>query len=445
MRKGRQTLCNLYEPNGIDRIDQSETSQLRRLLEKVHKKALSKIGTSLETPNHIDQSNRKLLELLGSWPAVLNRRSQQQTCTTKQSHVEHRATNTPPPNCNYRRASKKTYSSYDGNRDCINIDTNKTEWYIQLASNCYRNGFELHVNHLDECAKHHSVFQREPVPPATPFRLPSSALLSATRSRSLASQVPDLAVRSSSNSIDSHCDKECSNSFRTETNCHRRPHQLNANHFNRNGKHTCDLAHSGQSIGDNARVPIIDIAQNDRPYQKTKQFHALNAKNNMNSVAADAITLPHNLQLTCQTIQYNYPNNNSEFDRESGGEQERHHRYQTNTDNNNQSQWHDSVVNSEVLNNRRSDAVSRPTEDIVNDLIEAFNSSFDVSDANQIKLPQIILSDFSSNQVTPTTTPLLYTVHTSTLSEQPSQLADFHQPNSSAYVNNLRILSHRSF
>lgn len=152
-------------------------------------------------------------------------RKKSQTCITNQSHVEIQTSNattkTPTSNCGYRQL-EKTYSSSsnDGNNDCMHKNINKsnlTEWYIVLASNCYRSGFQSHVNHLDECSKNFGELQKKPT--QTVFlRLPLSALFFRS---------PSLVVCSSPKSIKSAslCDKSNLFSDKIKSQCH--PNQLN--------------------------------------------------------------------------------------------------------------------------------------------------------------------------------------------------------------------------
>lgn len=464
MRKGRQTLCNVNRPDDIvssvDLIEKRSTiSLIDRLIQNAHQtqQPIKSVASHETATNRINQPNvnLKLFESVECWPSVrqqkaqtCQKKSQKKTCTTNQSHFETQTSTkkTPAPNCNYKQ-NRKTYSGRcDGNPDCINIDTNTAEWYIQLASNCYRNGFELHVNHLDECSKNPSVLCAKPVPAkaaaaAEPFlRLPSSALFHRSEptqfnsnSDTKFSLVADLVVCSSPKSVRvaPHCNtKYSSNSLSDKTTTHRRPHQLNTAEINRiyrkNFAHACELFRYqfNRPINETTTLPIIiDTIPIAQPYAETeRQFNALNAKNNMNSVAVDANNLPQNLQLSCQAIQYNYPNNNLTFYREfqANGQPEPRTIAESN---NYRNHWIDeSGPNSISLNNRievRSTATETETAtaDIVNDLIEAFNSSFDVSDSNQIKLPQIILSDFSSDLSTPPPTTPLFNATQSTATQ----------------------------
>lgn len=193
------------------------------------------------------------------------------------------------------------------------------------------------------------------------------------------------------------------------------------------------------------KLSISDTIPITRP-TITEQFNVLIVENNMNSVAVDANNFQQNLQLTCHAIQYNYQNNNLPFYRES--QVSGHQELQTiaNNNNNYHCHWlHKSNPNSISSTNQQQHidryneeiqvkpTVKIPaviensaTEDNVNDLIEAFNNSIGVSEAKQIQLPQIVLSDFSSDQPTPPTNPLFFTIQNSqTLSEYPPQIEGY--------------------
>lgn len=472
MRRGRQTLCNAHRTSDIASVDLIEKrptiSVIDRFIENsLEKQHLIKHFTSFDA-NRINKAsvNFKLFESIECCPSVdvhkaqtCRKRSQRKTCTTNKSHVETKTstTKTSTPNCNYKQ-HRKTYSgSYDDNHDCINIDTNKTEWYIQLASNCYRNGFELHVNHLDKCSKNSSTKPATtlaaPTPPSPPpavafLRLPSSALFCRSEqthfdlNSETVSLVTDLVVCSSPKSVRvaPHGDIKFTpiKSFSDKTRAHHRPHQLNTDAFHRiyckNSVQSCKpiQCQFNRSIDETTTLPLIDTIPIAVQSTEIEQLDAVNAKNNMNSVAVDANNLPQNLQLSCQTIQYNYPNNtNSTFYREFQANGQPEPRTITESNNYNCNHWiDDSRPNPISVNNRievRSTVASATaiasttqtaTADIVNDLIEAFNSSFDVSDANQIKLPQIILSDFSElSQTPPPATPLFQGIQSTTATE----------------------------
>lgn len=435
-------------------------------------------------------------------------RRRNQPCTTNRSHVELRTSNatTKPlpttPNCNYRQRPRKTYrstqASNDDNHDCINnrIDNKTTstnsEWYIELASSCFRNGFELHVNHLDQCAKHPSFVQRKPAPapflrlPSSVFRSPSPPSPPPSSSPTTSKQSPpaidscdsavslvaDLVACSSSQPITVASSSHCKQTHRAP-NCNRirksqcHPHQLNLSAGDEINRICCEkqLTPTCSPLQDNSidatniALPIaIDTTPTARQSTATKQFNGLNVENNMNSVAIDAANnLQQNLQLSCQAIQYNNQNNNLTFYGEyqasssSSGEQEPLTIGHNNNNYQQQQHWVDnsnpgriSLTDQRHIEHNQKGIETRPTPtiqnpsdvDTVNDLIVAFNSSFDVSEANQHQLPQIILSDFSSDQATPPTTPLFFTVHTSarTLPEHPAQPHQFQ-----LYRNNTTI------
>lgn len=164
--------------------------------------------------------------------------------------------------------------------------------------------------------------------------------------------------------------------------------------------------------------------------QPIKQFHVLNAKNNMNSVTIDANDIQQNLQLSCQSNQYNY--SNSSIYRElnvSSGQPVPHEIHNNNNVNDQQYCWlNETKPISNISEGVQVGLVKEINNgDIVNDLIKSFNTSLDVTDAHQIQLPQIILSDFSNDQQIPPITPLFLTVQTQcqTFSEHPAQLTAF--------------------
>lgn len=532
-------------------------ASLNRWIQKSQRKDLTKLFASYQ-PN---ACNAKA----SSWPSPVERcaqtcgryrcrrrrcggrKSQRQTCTTNQqkSQIEIRTitTNTAAPNYNSYLKYRKTYScdtdtsknnsnrtyhhhghsSCDDNFDCINtnnnttIDTNKADWYVRLASNCYRNGFQLHVNHLDEWSKHPCLIQRKPPQVPSFLRLPSSAL-QAIRSYSVASekscishnqsistnrdvvvnasniitQPPTIRERINSNKSDS---KNVLNDCILRKNPQQQPNDIERIYV-KNLLEPSDTHHSNRPIDDSSKLPIIDTKQNQQHQQgdqqlqhnigKIKQFNTPNAKNTMNSVAIDAnihLQSTVNRQLSCQAIQINYQNNNLTFDREfyAGAEQFEPHSIVTedsiatsigggvlaataanginianpggiltsstilsncaNNNNNNQHHhrhhWlHENHSNAIVPTHPNQSIVTRPTatNDIdIDDLIKSFSAKFDVTDPTQRhKLPQIVLSDFSNNQLLsspPPTTPLLtFSMQsTHTLSEQPEQLQELQQ------------------
>lgn len=430
VRKGRQTLCNLHRPNDLYSVEQASgrtpltinTSTapiaLNRLLLKGHQKDRTQLFASFQSivcnakaspikpnlfqsiascwPEYRAQTSYFCHPLPPPPPAshCCCRRRRRRACTTNQqqqkSHVGIRTvtTKTAPPNCNYNRQQRKTYSdnidtdgnnknnqnhssSNDDNRDCIKsssntIDTNKTGWYIHLASNCYRNGFQLHVNHLDEWSKHPCLVQRKPIQVLSFLRLPSSALQPTTSAVSGkktvrvsydnyqpsdtacdfvgdSSIVTSQPIRVSCEQINLNGNKinDC-----IEKSPSRLAHQLKSDDIKRiyvkNSLKPSDThQHLNRSIDDSSKLPIIDTEriageQEEQQQQQVQrhndnikqQFDTPNAKNTMNSsrIAIDAnIHLPPttNRQLSCQAIQNNYHNNNLTFDREfhAGAEQ----------------------------------------------------------------------------------------------------------------------------
>lgn len=485
VRKGRQTLCNLLQPNDIysnELTENHSTSQQKNgSKQKARKNGITSPCTSFDAKNRGNLTNTKLkiIESIQSrpsngqhWTQTCQKKFQKKTCTTNRSHVgiQTVTTKAPAPNCNYRQhrktdsnTSTNSHRNNDSIDDCININTNKTDWYIQLASNCYRNGFQLHVNQLDERSKHPCVApQTKSSPSPTFLRLPSSALLPRAQSTQITandtvSWIPDLVVCSSLKSIRvaPHCDKTYSstNTFDERFKTQRHPNQL-ANHPNRiASKHftpICDSLYCNRSIDDTIKLPIINTRSIDQPHE-TKQLNALNAKNNMNSIAIDAKNLHHNLQLLCQANQYNYQNNNLTFNQEINVNGQRD-RPTTGSVNNNQNHWiHETNNHHSILLTKQIEVKQTTADHIVSDLIEVFNRSFDITDPNKKTLPQIILSDFSSDQPTPPTTPLFFTVQSErTLPEHPAELQEFqlskpHQQLSTTNQTNPHLFSDHPF
>lgn len=160
----------------------------------------------------------------------------------------------------------------------------------------------------------------------------------------------------------------------------------------------------------------------------------------MNAIAVDANNLQQNLQLSRQAFQCSFNNNHFTFYQEV----QQNHQYQSQ-----QQQHRISIANSNYyltegvntfslpLNNNREVRPIDTTVNTVNELIETFNDSLNISNIDEIPLPQIILSDFSNNQSTPLTTSLLFTRQSmKTLSEYPSDIVS---PSSSCNSSHLSI------
>lgn len=396
VRKGRQTLCNFHRPNDLYGVAQASgktpltINTSTALLQKGHQKDRTQLFASFQSiacNAKASPIKPNLFQSIAScWPEyraqtsyfchTLSPSTSRCCCRRQQkSHVGIRTvtTKTAPPNCNYNRQQRKTYSgnidtdksnrnnqnhssSSDDNRDCINnIDTNKTGWYIHLASNCYRNGFQLHVNHLDEWSKHPCLVQRKPVQVLSFLRLPSSALQPTTTSavsgkktvRVSNDTVCDFVGDSSiiaSQPIRVSCEQINLNGNKNNNvlnDCIEKTpsflaHQLKSDAtadikriYVKNSLKPSDThQHLNRSIDDSrSKLPIIDterIAGEEEDYQQQVQRHndkIKQAKNTMNSsrIAIDAnihLQPTTNRQLSCQAIQNNYHNNNFTFDRE---------------------------------------------------------------------------------------------------------------------------------
>lgn len=563
--KGRQTLCCFRQPNdlyggaetsGKNPLTTTTIPSLNRLIQKGRREELTKLFASFE-PNACNAKASSCPLSTEHWAQTCGRyrcrsrhrrhfcgrvrKSEWQSCTSK-SHTETRTvtTNRAAPNCNYHRHQRKTHSnksatntstsqcnqthsSCDDHCDCINntIDTTKPEWYIRLASNCYRNGFQLHVNRLDEWSKHPTLVQRKPTPLLAGLRLPSSALQPIRASeKACVSQIHNQSIsgicgladdtsniitvppiRVACEQINSNSTKNKSDAKNVLNDCVakqkvRRSHRQRLDDntgdtkriYVKNLLEPSDTHHSNRSIDDSSKLPIIDTERIVEQRQQKgreqlqhishiEQFNTPNAKNTMNSVAIDAnihLQPTTNRQLSCQAIQINYHNNNLTFGEfYAGAQQSEPHSIASedsialiagvaddvaataanianpagptsasilNNNHHHHHHWlHEPNSNAYVPAIPTQSIVTRPaaTNDIdVDDLIESFRTTLDVTDPIQRhKLPQIVLSDFSNNQLllsssSPPTTPLLaFSIHAThtTLSEQPEQLQELQQ------------------
>lgn len=267
--------------------------------------------------------------------------------------------------------------------------TNK-EWYIDLASKCYINGFQLHVNHLNGCTRQSAIgtllqhssqqYQRH---------RPHRFLRSTDSLSCLSSTVYTVALdndklypyRGDINRI-----INLSNSVR---NCDIR--------INCNGRKTINSNRRNLSNSSKKKQSLINcyhsIKQKSTPLNNCQQNLVTDTTlagaaktvindNNMNKVAIDANIQELQLQSYHQQQQQNNNNNNLNY-------------YQVQQQDNQFDHLHQ-------RNPYQSDSDSA-NADCVNDLIKTFYSLNLAAD--KVILPQIILTDFSNNQ--PITTPLL--------------------------------------
>lgn len=126
--------------------------------------------------------------------------------------------------CCNQQQQQQQHKTHTNNRD-DDYDKNNNEWYIQLVSHCYRNGFEAHINYLNECSKQHSILQRESAQTHNHLRILSSTLLprykpikSIDSLNSIVSCVSNIGVYSSSKSVAValNCDRNFISSFNTK-------------------------------------------------------------------------------------------------------------------------------------------------------------------------------------------------------------------------------------
>lgn len=361
----------------------------------------------------------------------------------------------------------------DGYNDCITTTTtnknNNTEWYIQLASKCY-NGIQLHLNYLDECAKRNNnsnnskgEFEKKlkPIYERHEFdiQLPSLALLSRSFSKDdtvdnksrfhrkndtisnttqfktindTVSCATDFIVHSTPKSNNTNCEliDWCASNNNTRLGYSKCIIDYSSIGWDKN--RLCNDKFNDAAVAYKTNWSIKNnnrssTAQQYHPsfHQHQQQICALNAaaKNNMNSIAIDANNIQlHNNdpQLTNQPFHGYHDSNANNFLCYQEFQQQ-----QSPTINGEHSLWlrrHNSQHiqdNCLIQSNQSPDA---------NDLIKVFSRSLNLEDtvtsATTLTstLPQIVLSDFSSDQPTPPTTPLIdiYDHQSSTLPESPA-------------------------
>lgn len=288
-----------------------------------------------------------------------------------------------------------------------------------MASKCYTNGFQLHLNYLDECAKRtKGAIQEKSLhrPESTILRLPSSAILSRSLNKQAQLHPKDNVHSTQFKSIDNFAadfivlsTPKPSNSSELDRDCER---QVKRNDFRGNEAsttlfwcknksiyrlkfltHVTSTGNSCYSIKNNSGLGTANTEHTETEILHRK-IQALNAaKNNMNPVAIHAKNAQqqHDLQLFNQPIECNYISN----------------------DNDNFRYYYKSQPNNQVLLHQEShgtaNLVQSKEQTGVNELVKVFSHSLSLSDTLKTTLPQIILSDFSSDQPTPPTTPLLFT------------------------------------
>lgn len=395
-QRGRQTLCHQYQSGDIlnetlIKILHAETStQLRHLLDQFGERLVPSIvdsptETSLSPAEFGEQEVHRAsaiatLFATGSPPSILLLDASDchrlQKLTPPLAHSK--ATNRIAPTVADNRTKNHSSDGTDANANCINTSAN-IDWYIQLASKCYTDGFLSHVNHLDECSPCprsalaiDSKLQRQHIESPSAYAvspLPSTVCKRSHQRRHRRRPLKPLRstnlFSSSSRAVHS---ATASDNNATSTNCCNSFENCDSQRINRRITRTSGIG----SVVDRSGCAHADDTMN-------RGFAPNSA----------------------QGLQ--------------------HHHFQPQHQNHN----HTSHTSVDDQNNRfvyaddRMNIISPTIANRVNDLINSFYT-LNLTAADDYSLPQIILTDFSNNSLQPTTTPLFLST-----TETPSSAA-FH-------------------
>lgn len=159
--RGRQALC------------QQDTT-------KIESEILQQIGSAvtvsdfnklfLQTFHHLPPSNNSrtcisneknsfdnpLTCHIGKGEVLSNRKPV--TSTAHHHHHYHHNNRNCKGRARYNNSSIIT--SKVGGNECFNDDTENLEWYIELASRCYDEGFQWHMNYLSDCTRRGNLLKR---------------------------------------------------------------------------------------------------------------------------------------------------------------------------------------------------------------------------------------------------------------------------------------------
>lgn len=476
--KGHEALCNRLHPNSLctSKLIEFQSKRLNSVIAFLLNQQSTKRNdvqcTSTITKNQIDSNikqrinSQKLQHLvtpLTSKRTIVVDAYYRFLCReryTKLILIKHRPCTNEPLNgtparlvttTNNFTANWQSKQHQIANTNNRNNDANN-ERYIQLASNCYRNHFHSHLDNRSDSngnsnsrSSKASYATKPHQRPNDSFRIETSLhrlqaivlpaihhIKSSDSTKCVASCVGDIHVSSplsQTKTIDPHSIQSLIDSFR-QTNV--RTHRFLCQSSKAVNRTRICCKYSGhlpkQTIEKAIRLArLIKVETTVKRPVRTKQFIAFNAKNNMNSNAANAnnANIQPNFQLACQanhcnslfceefqrnaaqqhraqTVNYNYCDENSL------------NRFAVNVNNNN---------NITSVDNNTSQREARPstTFNNVNDLIDTFNGSLSLTNAdNRKQLPQIILSDFSNSETVAASTSLLFNRHTlQTLTEHP--------------------------
>lgn len=404
-QRGRQTLCHQYQSGDIlnetlIKILHAKTStQLRHLLDQFGERLVPSI---VDSPTEISlyptefgeqevhrASAIATLFSTASPPSILSLHASDRHCLQKltPSLAHSKATNRIAAAVTDNRTKNHSSDGTDANANCINTNDN-IDWYIQLASKCYTDGFLSHVNHLDECSPCprsavtiDSKLQRQHIKSPSAYAVSSLQSTVCKRSRQRRTRRPLKPLRST-------------NLFSSST---RAVHSATTNDNNASSTNWCDSFESCDSQRINRRI--------------TRTSGIGSVTNRSRFAYAD------------DTMNRRFAPNSAQ------GLQ--HHQFQPQHQNHN-STSHTSVDdqnNRFVYADDRMNIISPTTANRVNDLINSFYT-LNLTAADDYSLPQIILTDFSNNSLQPTTTPLFLST-----TENPSSAA-FHPAVVSIEIDN---------
>lgn len=309
-------------------------------------------------------------------------------------------------NCHRSNAIDEHINKWNDVNHCISNKCN--DWYIELASNCYRNGFQSHLNYLDNCSKYQRIpiQQTEQLKRATEIKptkaaaatilhLPSAALLHRSSE----------PLTQPAHRLTENCVASCGSDIEV---CERHKNRL----INRYRQPATTIPNN--TINNKNRLQTIWRQSIDNSIESI--YETINAKNTMNSVAIDANeiqanqfqSLSHQAALSNDDFpidqQQNHQLNRIQRDRLAINNKNNKNTCTRTTNNSNINLYHLTDANNQIpslpLINDDKDARTS-----MNDLIHVFNNSLNVYDncecsTDNFVLPQIILSDFSSDQQT---------------------------------------------
>lgn len=321
-------------------------------------------------------------------------------------------------NCHRSNAIDEHINKWNDDNNCICNKCN--DWYIKLASNCYRNGFQSHLNYLDNCSKN----QRIPIQQTEQLKQtadslaaqikPTKAAIAAATTATTILHLPSAALlhrsseslTQSAHRLKEYCVASCGSDIQV---CERHKNRL----IHRYRQSTSTIANNTINNKNSLRTFWRQRQSIANPIDRI--YDTINAQNTMNSVAIDANDIQANqsqlLSHQGALSKGNFPIDQQQnhqlnhIQRECLAINNKNISTSTRTNNNINYYYHLTDDNNQIpllpLINDDTDARTS-----MNDLIHVFNNSLNVYDNNcecskdNFILPQIILTDFSSDQPT---------------------------------------------